>query len=167
MRRYTVHVGEKEYRIDVQELAADRFRVIVGGREYEVRLDEDEDLAEAAITPEIVPVAPSAIPPRDRPPEPEELPPIPATPPPAFAPRPVLGNSDLSNAIVAPMPGTIVSVAVTPGATVAQGDPLLVLEAMKMKNTIKSPRDGTVAEVPVQPGVSVQYGTVLVRFREG
>ncbi len=55
MRRYTLEVGGKPYVIDVQEVTADRFTVQVGGEEYEVRLSSDEDLAEALITPAMVP----------------------------------------------------------------------------------------------------------------
>jgi biotin carboxyl carrier protein len=66
------------------------------------------------------------------------------------------------------MPGVILSIAVKPGDSVARGQPLLVLEAMKMKNPIKSPREGTVSEVRVSAGQSVGYGDVLVTFeREG
>ena len=50
MRRYTLNISDKEFVLDVQELAADRFEVIVGGETYEVSLANDESLAEAVIT---------------------------------------------------------------------------------------------------------------------
>jgi biotin carboxyl carrier protein len=55
MRRYTLHIRGKEYVIDVQELTADSFEVVVGNEAYAVTLTGDEDVAEAAITPELAP----------------------------------------------------------------------------------------------------------------
>jgi biotin carboxyl carrier protein len=62
------------------------------------------------------------------------------------------------------MPGTIVAVHVRPGAQVARGDEVCVLEAMKMRNSIRSPRDGEVDDVLVAPGTKVAYGNPLIRF---
>ena len=64
----------------------------------------------------------------------------------------------------APMPGLVLRVAVAPGATVAAGDTLLVLEAMKMENAIKAPADATVTEVAVAEGQAVERGALLVKF---
>jgi biotin carboxyl carrier protein len=66
--------------------------------------------------------------------------------------------------LASPMPGVVLEVLVGAGATVARGDPLLVLEAMKMRNTIRAPRDALVVEVPVEPGQPVGPGQPLVRF---
>ncbi|MFA5026349.1 MAG: acetyl-CoA carboxylase biotin carboxyl carrier protein subunit, partial [Candidatus Methylomirabilota bacterium] len=55
MRRYSLEVGEARYVIDVDEVTADRYRVRVGEQEFEVRLAEDEELAEAQITPAMLP----------------------------------------------------------------------------------------------------------------
>ena len=57
--------------------------------------------------------------------------------------------------ITAPMPGDIVEVLVESGDQVRMGQPLCVLEAMKMKNVIRSPRDGKVASVKVAAGQEV------------
>ena len=62
----------------------------------------------------------------------------------------------------APMPGTILKVNVSVGATVKKGDVLCVLEAMKMENDICASKDGTVASVNVQKGSSVNTDDVLV-----
>ena len=67
--------------------------------------------------------------------------------------------------INAPMPGTIVSVAVSAGQSVKSGDVLLVLEAMKMENEIMAPRDGVVAGVHVAKGESVDSGKALVSLQ--
>jgi acetyl/propionyl-CoA carboxylase alpha subunit len=67
-----------------------------------------------------------------------------------------------AGSLVAPMPGSVVRVLVEAGATVAKGDPLVVLEAMKMEHTVASPTAGTVAEVQVAAGQQVDAGAVLV-----
>ena len=51
MRRYKLDISNRKFVIDVQELAADRFEVIVGDNTYEVSLSGDEDMSEATITP--------------------------------------------------------------------------------------------------------------------
>ena len=66
-----------------------------------------------------------------------------------------------SGSLLAPMPGTVVKVAVEPGQEVAAGDVVLVLEAMKMQHTVTAPTAGTVTEINVQPGAQVAAGEVL------
>ena len=68
------------------------------------------------------------------------------------------------NELKAPMPGLIVDIRVQPGQTVQKGDPLLVLEAMKMENILKAPADGTVSSLKVGLRDNVQKGQVLVQF---
>ena len=63
--------------------------------------------------------------------------------------------------VTAPMPGILVSLSVEEGEQVTEGQPLLVLEAMKMQNTIPSPLAGTVTTLPVAPGVQVTRSQVL------
>ena len=60
------------------------------------------------------------------------------------------------------MPGTILNINVTPGTTVAAGQVLMILEAMKMENEIMAPKAGTVAQVLVQKGATVDTGATLV-----
>ncbi len=68
----------------------------------------------------------------------------------------------VSGSLVAPMPGAVVAVAATPGAAVAGGDVLVMLEAMKMEHVVRAPADGVVAEVRVAVGDQVETGDVLV-----
>ena len=68
------------------------------------------------------------------------------------------------NDIKAPMPGLIVSFQVNPGDTLAKGDAVLILEAMKMENVLKSPGDGIVKEILVAQGEAVEKGQVLIRL---
>jgi glutaconyl-CoA decarboxylase len=60
------------------------------------------------------------------------------------------------------MPGNINAVKVKVGDQVKAGDPLVILEAMKMENEITAPVAGTVKEVRVKPGQTVNNGDVLV-----
>ncbi len=74
------------------------------------------------------------------------------------------GASSKVNSIKAPMPGLIIDLKVKPGDEVKAGQPLLVLEAMKMENIIKSPGDAVVKSVKVEKGKSVEKGQVLIEF---
>ena len=65
-------------------------------------------------------------------------------------------------ALASPMPATVASVNVAPGQTVARGDVLIMLEAMKMELPITAPRDGRVRSVACKPGDLVQPGVPLV-----
>ena len=165
MRRYTLDIRGREYSIDVQELAADRFEVIVGEQTYEVTLAADEELSEESIAPGIAtahaagsgmgagtsPAATVAA--RARSATAATLP-----------RRPGGGGSATLNA---PMPGVIIEVAVKPGDTVVRGQEVALLDAMKMHNSIKSPRAGTVHEVCVTPGQAVGHGDPIIRYEEG
>ena len=64
-------------------------------------------------------------------------------------------------AIAAPMQGTIVKVQVAAGDSVRAGDPICVLEAMKMENEVKAPADGEVIDLRIQPGDTVASGQVI------
>lgn len=74
------------------------------------------------------------------------------------------GASSKVNNIKAPMPGLVIDMKVKPGDVVKTGDPLLILEAMKMENIIKSPGDGTIKNVKTKKGDSVEKGQVLIEF---
>lgn len=79
-----------------------------------------------------------------------------------------LGMSDLTankvNDLKAPMPGLILSINIEAGQEVKKGEPLLILEAMKMENVIKSPTDGTISQILVKHGQSVEKNQVLIQF---
>ncbi len=66
-----------------------------------------------------------------------------------------------SGSLVAPMPGTVVKVLAAPGDVVVKGDPVVVIEAMKMEHTIGASGDGTVAEVLVEVGHTVDLDQVI------
>lgn len=66
--------------------------------------------------------------------------------------------------VKAPMPGMILRILVAPGQTVAKGDGLLVLEAMKMENVLKATAPGTVKAVLAVEKTAVEKGTVLIEM---
>ena len=109
-----------------------KYRVNVNGEAYEIEI---ELLGE-------VPTAPAAAP----------------APAPAAAPAAATGAGET---VSCPMPGTILAVNVNVGDTVAQGQVLFVLEAMKMENEIMAPKAGKITSVSVVKGASAQSGDVL------
>lgn len=64
--------------------------------------------------------------------------------------------------IRSPMPGLIIAVRVSEGEAVRKGQPLVVLESMKMENDIKAPRDGKVERIHVEKGQTVEQNKALV-----
>lgn len=109
-----------------------KYRVTVNGTAYEIELEE---LTGAAPAPAVAPA------------------PAPA-PAPAAAPA---GGEQVTS----PMPGTILDVKVSQGASVKKGDVLMILEAMKMENEIMCPCDGKVASIHAAKGAAVESGTLL------
>ena len=125
-----------------------KYKVTLNGRTYEVEVEAGKAMLldeYEAIVPTAAPAAPVA-----------EAAPAAAAAPAAPA---VTGAGD---AVVAPMPGTILKVNVTQGQAVKEGDVLCVLEAMKMENEIMAPKAGTVTQVVVAKGASVNTGDALV-----
>ena len=110
-----------------------RFRVNVNGSEYDITVEEiDASAAKAAPAPKAAPKAAA----------------------PSAAPA---GGETVKS----PMPGTILKVNVTNGASVKKGDVLMILEAMKMENEIMCPCDGKITSLTVAQGASVESGAVL------
>jgi 3-methylcrotonyl-CoA carboxylase alpha subunit len=70
----------------------------------------------------------------------------------------------LDDGLAAPMPATVLSIVAAPGSTVAAGDTLLILEAMKMELPVRAPRAGTVTAVHCREGELVQPGVALVEI---
>jgi biotin carboxyl carrier protein len=128
------------------------FRVVVNGSEYKVEIEEiaAEKSSQAAQRPAV----PSTPPNNQQKPiiKPQQLKPS------TTKVEPVVAGGN----VIAPMPGTVLQVAVNIGDNVTKGQVLLVLEAMKMENEIMAPTDGVVQELNVSQGVSVNAGDVLV-----
>src|SRR5664279_3449751 len=75
-----------------------------------------------------------------------------------------LGKSE-KEIIKAPMPGKIIDVLVREGSTVLRGEPLVILEAMKMQNEIISPVNGTIIKVVAKPNTNVMKDDLLVEIK--
>jgi biotin carboxyl carrier protein len=77
------------------------------------------------------------------------------------------GGSNLKpGQIGAPMPGKITKIWVNKGDTVSKGQPLVVMEAMKMEYTLEADQNGKVTDVLVQAGAQVTLGQLLVKVGE-
>lgn len=75
-------------------------------------------------------------------------------------------GADHHGGLVSPMPGRVRRVLVAEGASVARGEALLVLEAMKMEHSIRAPRDGVVRRVCVAEGELVDAGVELIELAD-
>lgn len=117
------------------------YTITVNGTPYNVTVEEGTTAAPAVQAATAAPVAPSA---------------------PAPASTPVSAGSEGSIKVEAPMPGTILDVKTTVGASVENGQVLCILEAMKMENDIVAPKAGTVASISVNKGDSVEAGQVII-----
>jgi acetyl-CoA/propionyl-CoA carboxylase biotin carboxyl carrier protein len=76
------------------------------------------------------------------------------------------GSAVSGDAVTSPMQGTIVKVAVEDGATVAEGDVVVVLEAMKMEQPLKAHKAGTITGLSAAVGAAVSHGEVLCEIRD-
>ncbi len=70
----------------------------------------------------------------------------------------------MSGFLLSPMPGLLVSVAVTPGQAVKAGEVLAVIEAMKMENTLRAERDSVIREVMAEPGNTLEVDQPIISF---
>lgn len=157
MRRYTIRIDQTEHILDVGELTADTFAVVLAdGRRVEVSITEHHEVAHAVIGPHIHGGLP-----------PQVAPSRPTTPPPAVpahrAARPG-PSAPGSGVLTAPMPGVVIEVAVAVGDAVASGQTLLVLEAMKMRNELRARQAGLVRRIEVKAGDQVRHGEVLLEI---
>jgi propionyl-CoA carboxylase alpha chain len=71
---------------------------------------------------------------------------------------------DAGKAVRCPMPGLVVSLAVVEGQEIKAGEPLAVVEAMKMENILRAERDGVVAKIHARPGDSLAVDAVILEF---
>ncbi len=120
-----------------------KYIVTLNGKNYEVIVDECE--ARVVSVSDAAAVAPAPVPA--------------AAPTPAAAPSAASAAS--SDAVCCPMPGTVYSIKKRVGDTVKKGEPVVVLEAMKMENDIPAAADGVVKAIYVSEGQSVSTGDPL------
>ena len=122
-----------------------KFKIKVDGQEYQVEMEEIGAVAAPA------PVAPVAAPAAPAAPAVEAAPAAPVAATPAGA-----------DAMPSPMPGNILRILVNVGDTVAENQPLMILEAMKMENEIVAAKAGVVAGIHVKEGQVVNPGDALI-----
>lgn len=132
-----------------------KYQVKVDGKVFEVEVEKVGG-GYASLTPGSLTAA-LAAPVAPAPQAPAPAPAAPAAPAPAPAAAPAAGGA---GDVVAPMPGTVLKVNVNNGDTVASGDVILILEAMKMENEIVAPCAGTVT-LNVKAGETVDTDAVL------
>jgi biotin carboxyl carrier protein len=138
------------------------YRIWLGGKQFEVEIlsDPNQEEIQVRVDGELLTVQVSPLDGTGRAvaarqtPGPTEAPPAPVRRGPAVD----------SHQLIAPLPGTVVQVAVEPGQQVNAGDELLVIEAMKMNNQIRSPRRGTVGELLVSVGQQISHGEPLLTW---
>jgi propionyl-CoA carboxylase alpha chain len=77
---------------------------------------------------------------------------------------PVGAKADIGKKLLCPMPGLVVSIAVSEGQEVKAGETLAVVEAMKMQNVLRAERDGTVKKIHAAPGATLAVDAVILEF---
>jgi propionyl-CoA carboxylase alpha chain len=77
---------------------------------------------------------------------------------------PLKEAADSSRYLLSPMPGRVVSIAVAKGDDVKAGQPLAVIDAMKMENVLRAHRDGCIAKIVVGVGDSLGTDQVILEF---
>jgi biotin carboxyl carrier protein len=142
MSQYVLTIAGREYRAEVAELSAEKARIIVNGTEYSVDLLEigrkEFAPARAAQGPAQAAARPAV---------------------PASRPQELGGGSE---GALAPLPGLVLQVKVKEGDVVRAGQPVVVMEAMKMENVIPAPHNGTVRKILVKEGDNVGEGDLLL-----
>jgi glutaconyl-CoA/methylmalonyl-CoA decarboxylase subunit gamma len=131
-----VKVANTVYEVEIDDLNARPVRAVVDGETFEVWP------AEGA--------------------EPSRPGPVHSAPKPVAQPQ--AGSATDSKIVYAPLPGVVTEVFVTPGREVAVGDPLLVIEAMKMKNTVRAVRPGRIISVCAEAGQTVAHRQELMEY---
>ena len=151
MKDYSLKINGNNYDVQIDDVneASKIAHVIVNGTAYEVEISDGS--AAAVSKPQVVSLPKTVE---------SAAPAAPAARPRAAAPA--AGGS--AAAIKSPLSGTVLSVQVSVGQTVAVGQTLVVLEAMKMENNIDADRAGVVKAVHVQQGSTVMEGDNLIEI---
>lgn len=136
--KYRMTVNDQTYEVEIIDLHASPVLVTVDGERFEV-LPEMVELEIARPAPKPVNPQPHATP--------------------SNGSSSTLRNP---NAIVAPIPGVIVSIAVKVGEVISVGQEVCILEAMKMKNVIRASRAGRIEDIKVSVGQQVKHSDVLM-----
>lgn len=165
MKRVEYLINGRPYAVEILAFNGSTAQVRVNGRDYRVEIQHP---LPAAPAPETVAAPAIVVPPQTASvlPAPLAIAPAPKPAAPAAAPPPQARTEESmsGDVLCAPMPGIILSVLVDEGQLVAAGDPLLVLEAMKMENEIHAPRAGMIKKILVREGTDVRQGSPLIEL---
>lgn len=150
MKDYSLKINGHQYDVSIDEVndASTVANVVVNGVPYEVEIVGGT--AVKTKKPQIV-SAPKAL----------GLAVTPATPI-ASSPAKVTAAAGSGYKVTCPLPGTVIGLKVKEGDTVAAGQTLVILEAMKMENNIDAGRAGVVKSILVQTGATVMEGDILM-----
>ena len=148
MKKYSLKINGNQYEVKIDDIneASTLAHVTVNGTKYDVEIEGGK--AAPVKKPQIV----SA-------PEATGLSVTPKTP---IATKPAAVPAATGAKVTCPLPGTVIAINVKEGDTVAAGQTLLVLEAMKMENNIDAERGGVVKQILVAAGATVMEGDVLI-----
>lgn len=149
VRRYRIVVGGKTYDVEVGDTSSSPVQAIVNGVTYQIDLPGRPQPAVRR------PRAPAILPPRPH---------IAASATGPAISAPAVPAAGGAHSVTAQMPGKIVSVAAKAGDQLRRGQPICVIESMKMELTIAAPRDCKVTAVRVAPGEAVRNGQVLAEI---
>lgn len=151
MKEYKFKINGNDYNIAINSTTGNVADVTVNGVDYKVEI-ENEMPAVQAVPQAAAPAA-----------KPAPTPVAAAPAPVAAAPAPVVAKpAGEGKPVTSPLPGVIIEVSVKEGDTVAAGQKVAVLEAMKMENEIQSDRAGVVTKINVAKGDSVLEGAAIV-----
>ena len=150
MKDYSLKINGHNYSVQIDDVneASTVAHVVVNGVDYEVEIEGAK--ASTVSKPQVAPAPKSA--------NSAMITPSSATP----SPRIAAAAPSSGYSVKCPLPGTVLSVKVAAGDTMAEGQTLVVLEAMKMENNIDADRGGVVKQVLVQQGATVMEGDVLI-----
>ena len=157
MKTYKYKVQGVEYEVEIAEVEGKIAKVNVNGIPFEIEMQKPINAAKhpaLAATKRSANIAPA-----------EPVAPVAAAPAqPAAKPQPAqpAAPAGAGTPVKAPLPGTINAINVKVGDTVAVGDVVIVLEAMKMQNNIEAENAGTVTSILVNQGDSVMEGAVML-----
>ncbi|MBQ1200774.1 MAG: biotin/lipoyl-binding protein [Alistipes sp.] len=148
MKKYSLKINGNQYEVKIDDIneASTLAHVTVNGTKYDVEIEGGK--ATGTKKPAVAP-APQAT----------GLSVTPKTP---IASKPVAAPAATGAKVTCPLPGTVISINVKEGDTVAAGQTLLVLEAMKMENNIDAERGGVVKQILVAAGATVMEGDTLI-----
>lgn len=146
--KINVKVANQSFEVEIDDLQSRPILATVDGETFEVWPEETAAPVVAAAP------APSTPTPAPRP----------AAAPVARPAAPVAEPTGGSNSLLAPLPGTVIAIAVREGQEVKVGQELLTLEAMKMKNAIRASRDGKIGAIRVNVGDQVRHNQVLLEY---